>query len=73
MNKLIKIVKIPRVGSDNYVPTNEEVVEIYGKIKNEKIKMIFKLFAFSGIRTSEAFELLTRFDRSKLIVSEKYR
>ena len=35
--------------------------------------MIFKLFAFSGIRTSEAFELLTRFDRSKLIVSEKYR
>jgi len=69
LNKLRKIVKIPKVGSDNYIPSNEEVIEAYRRIKNEETKIIFKLLAFSGIRVAEASKLLSEFDKSKLMIN----
>jgi len=71
LSKLRKIVKIPKVGSDNYIPSNEEVIEAYRRIKNEETKMIFKLLAFSGIRVVEASNLLSEFDKSKLMINGK--
>jgi len=68
LNKLRKVVKIPRTSSDNYIPSDGEVLETYNRIKNEDTRMIFKLLAFSGIRIVEASKLLSEFDRSKLMV-----
>ena len=69
LNKLRKVVKIPRTGSDNYIPSDEEILEAYRKIKNEETRIIFKLLAFSGIRISEASKLLSEFDKSKLMIN----
>ena len=69
LNKLRKIIKIPKVGSDNYIPSNEEVIEAYRRIKSDETKMIFKLLAFSGIRVIEASKLLSEFDKSKLMIN----
>ena len=69
LNKLRKVVKIPRTNSDNYIPSDEEVIEAYKRIENEETKIIFKLLAFSGIRISEASKLLSEFDRSKLMIN----
>jgi len=69
LNKLRKVVKIPRTSSDNYILSNEEVIKVYKKIKNDETKMIFKLLVFSGIRISEASKLLSEFDRSKLMIN----
>jgi len=70
LSKLRKIVKIPKVGSDNYIPSNEEVIGAYRRIKNEETRMAFKLLAFSGIRVVETSKLLSQFDKSKLMINE---
>ncbi|WP_456328101.1 integrase [Archaeoglobus sp.] len=70
LSKLKKIVKILKVGSDNYTSSNEEVIEAsYRRIKSDETKMIFKLLAFSGIRVVEASKLLSEFDKSKLMIN----
>ncbi len=68
LNKLRKSVKLEKPSVDYYVPTNNEVIEAYKRIRNEETKMIFKLLAYSGIRVVEAARLLTDFNPQKLIV-----
>lgn len=69
LNKLRKVVKIPRVNADTYVPSDDEVIKAYNRIKAEETKIIFKLLAFSGIRIVEAATLLSDFDSSKLMIN----
>ncbi|WP_084684324.1 integrase [Thermococcus litoralis] len=58
---------MPKAGSDNYVPSDEEVLNAYRKIKKEETKMIFKLLAFSEIRIVEASALVSNFEDSNLL------
>ena len=69
LSKLRKVVKIPNSGSDNYVPSNEEILNAYSRIKKEETKMVFKLLAFSGIRIVEASALVSNFKESELMLN----
>ncbi|MCD6188812.1 MAG: hypothetical protein J7J97_01255, partial [Thermococcus sp.] len=69
LDRLRKVVKIPRPNPDNYIPSDEKVIRTYNKIKNEETKIVFELLAFSGIRIVEAAKLLSNFDKSKLMIN----
>jgi len=70
-NLIRSLVKIPKSGVDNYVPRNEEVLEAYSKIEKEETRLVFELLMFSGMRIVEASELLSKFEKSKLIALEE--
>ena len=58
--------------ADNYIPSNEEVIHAYSKIKDKRYQTIFKLLAFSGARITELVKMVKEYDPSKLIVNEKF-
>ena len=66
LDKLRKIVKIPRTGVDEYIPNDEEILKIYKMINDERYIILYKLLAFSGIRLIEGEELLRNFDKKRL-------
>jgi intergrase/recombinase len=56
-----------KTNSDGYVPTDSDIKEAYGKIKNERDRTLFQTLAFSGTRITELVKMLTEFDPNKLI------
>jgi intergrase/recombinase len=69
--KYRKVVKIPRTNIDNYIPEDEKVVLAFGKVNDERYKILFKLLAFSGIRLREALYLLNHFDTERVILNKE--
>ncbi|WP_457590746.1 integrase [Geoglobus sp.] len=68
--KLKKACKIPQVGVRAVFIQDSELREAAALIKskgNREAEIFFKLLAYSGIRASHAYELLTSFDRAQLI------
>lgn len=57
---------------DNYIPSNEEVVNAYKQLNDEKFKTIFKLLAFSGSKITELVKMIKEYAPSKLILNEKF-
>jgi len=69
--KYRKIVKLPKLNPDDYIPEDSKVIESFRKIEDERYRLVFKLLAFSGIRLREAVYLFNNFNRDKLIFGEK--
>ncbi len=65
--------KLPIIQSraDNYIPSDDEVINAYKKL-DERYQNIFKLLAFSGSRITELVKMITEYDPSKLIVNDKF-
>jgi intergrase/recombinase len=69
--KYRKVVKIPKTNIDNYIPEDEKIVLAFGKVNDERYKILFKLLAFSGIRLREALYLLNHFDTERVILNKE--
>ena len=69
--KYRKVVKIPKGGTDDYIPDNDKVIQAFKKFRDERYRKLFKLLAFSGIRLREAIHFFNNFNKNKLIVNEK--
>ena len=67
---LKRVLKCVKSGVDGYIPTDEEVVAFYRKLKNEKYRMIFKFLAYSGLRIREVARILSNYDEDRVIVTK---
>ena len=68
------VIKIPKSGireASKAFTTDEKIIEALEKVKDEKKILMIKLLAYSGIRLSEAVNLLRNFDSVKLEVNGK--
>ena len=61
-----------RISVDNYIPTDEEVIKAYKQIKDERTRLFFQIFAYSGLRSTELFKMLSEFQPEKLIYNDKF-
>jgi len=69
------VIKIPKSGirdPEKAFTTTEKIIEALENTKDVKKAMIIRLLAYSGIRLSEAVEIISNFDESKLIVKENF-
>ena len=57
---------------DNYIPSDEEVQNAYKNVEDTRVKLYYKVLAYSGIRITELYKLFSEFDSKRLIVSEKF-
>ena len=64
-----KAVRVPKTGSDDFIPDVDEVIETYQKITSESYRLLYKLILYSGIRLVEAVHILTTYDRGNLMVN----
>jgi intergrase/recombinase len=58
--------------ADNYIPSNEYVINAYNKISDKKFKTIFKLLDFSGGRSTELEEVIKEYHSLKLIINHNF-
>ena len=68
------VIKIPKSGVREHkkaFTTTEKIQEALDKVKDEKKRLMIKLLAYSGLRLSEAVNMLRTFDPSKLVVQGK--
>jgi intergrase/recombinase len=70
IEKYRRVVKVPKTGSDSYVPTDEEVKRAYSKIASEEFSLMYKLISYSGIRLVEAVNLVNGFDYTRFMLYE---
>jgi len=63
-----KTVKVPRTGTDDYVPETSEVLRAFASFDMADYRLVFRLLFYSGVRVVEAVELLARFDLSRTMV-----
>ncbi|MDG6914261.1 MAG: hypothetical protein JRN34_00860 [Nitrososphaerota archaeon] len=68
LHRYRKVVKVPKTGTDDYVPVTSEVVEAYKRFSHPEYKLCFKVMLYSGIRPIEAVEFLRIYDRGRLMV-----
>ncbi len=64
-----KVVKIPQTNIDTYVPSDEEIINAYKRLKDERYKLMFKVLAVSGVRLCEVVWLFNNFDKRKFMVN----
>ena len=57
---------------DTYVPSTEEVLEAYNRIKDKDTDLVFRLLLYSGIRVVEASLMLSNYDASKVEVHDTH-
>jgi intergrase/recombinase len=62
-------IRVPKTGSDDFVPDVDEVVLTYQKITNESYRLLYKLIFYSGIRLIEAVHILTTYNQGNLMVN----
>ena len=68
LHRYRKVVKVPKTGTDDYVPTTASVVEAYTRFSNPVYQLAFKVMLYSGIRPIEAVQFLHVYDRGRLMV-----
>ncbi len=68
---MIKVPKSRVREPEKAFTTTEKILEALEKVKDEKRKLRIKLLAYSGIRLSEAVNLLKTFDPNKLEIIGK--
>ena len=72
-NQYLKILNgSKKISVDHYVPTDEEVIKAYKQIKDERTRLFFEIFAYSGIRSTELFKMLSEFQPEKMIYNDKF-
>ena len=64
-----KAAKIPGVGTDEFVPSDDDVIDSHKKLGSGSHRIIFQMVLFSGIRAVEAVQLLRDFDPDRLMVN----
>jgi intergrase/recombinase len=55
--------------SDNFVPSDKQVIEALLKINDKRFRTMFLIFAYSGIRGTELVKMVREFDKDKLIIN----
>ena len=58
---------------DNYIPTDEEIGKSYQKIEDARVRLYYKILAYSDIRITELYKLFSEFEIERLIVGEKFQ
>ncbi len=71
-NRFRKKIPLRQSKADNFIPSDEELINAYNKISDKRFKIIFKLLAFSGARITELHIMQKEYDPSKLIVNDKF-
>ena len=64
-----KAIPSRRTSPDGFMPSDEKIKEVYGKIESKPMKTAFSVLAASGIRIMELVKMMNEFDRDKLIVN----
>ncbi|MDW8045640.1 MAG: integrase [Nitrososphaerota archaeon] len=67
--KYRRVIKLPKTKVDDYIPEDQEILDIWRKIDDEDYEMIFELLMYSGIRLIEAVELINTFDSNRLMIN----
>ncbi|WP_048085924.1 integrase [Archaeoglobus veneficus] len=65
------VIKIPKSGirpASEAFTTTEKIIEALKEVKDEKKRLMIKLLAYSGLRLSEAVELLKNFNPKELTI-----
>ena len=57
---------------DNYVPTDDRIREVMGKLTYERDKLFFQIFAYSGVRITEMSKMLRECDHQNLFKQETF-
>ena len=57
-----------RSHTDNYVPTKEEVRNVFDNIPEGRVKLFYEVLTYSGIRITELYKLFSEFERNRLII-----
>jgi intergrase/recombinase len=66
IQKYRKVLKCKQSNNDYFVPSDENVILTYNKIKHDKqLKIIYLILATSGIRYIECIKFLHSYDKSK--------
>lgn len=69
---LKKVLKVKKSKPDTYVPTDEKINEAYGKLINDKDKLLFQILAFSGVRITEMSKMLLEYDPQNITRKGSY-
>ena len=70
-SRIRSFLKSEKSHPDNFVPSDEQVIEALKNITEKRFRMMFLILAYSGIRGTELIKLVKEFDRDKLIVNGK--
>jgi intergrase/recombinase len=71
LSRVRSLLKSEKSHPDNFVPSDEQVIEALKKITEKRFRMMFLILAYSGIRGTELIKLVKEFDKDKLIVNGK--
>lgn len=69
---LRKVLKVKKSKPDTYVPNDEKIRETYGKLTNDKDKLLFQILAFSGVRITEMSKMLLEYDPNNLTIKGSF-
>jgi len=69
---LRKVLKVKKSKPDTYVPTDEKIRETYGKLTNDKDRLLFQILAFSGVRITEMSKMLSEYDPNNLTMKDSF-
>ncbi len=73
ITKYRTLLKLRKTSTDFRVPSDEEVINGYGSVKNNEIlELVFLVLATSGIRYVECLEFLKTYDMSRFNVYSNY-
>jgi len=64
-----RAIRVPKTGSDDFIPDVNEVIKTYQKTKLESYRLLYRLIFYSGIRLIEAVRILTTYDQGNLMVN----
>ena len=71
LSRVRSLLKSEKSHSDNFVLSDEQVIEPLRNITEKRFRMMFLILAYSGIRGTELIKLVKEFDKDKLIVNGK--
>jgi intergrase/recombinase len=56
--QLKRVLKVKKSKPDNYVPIDDRIREVIGKLTDERDKLFFQILAYSGVRITEMPKML---------------
>ena len=71
LSRVRSILKSEKGHSDNFVPSDEQVIEALKNITEKRFRLMFLILAYSGIRGTELTKMVKEFDKDKLILDGK--
>ena len=60
--QLKRVLKVKKSKPDNYVPTDDRIREVIGKLTDQRDKIFFQILAYSGARITEMSKMLSEYD-----------